>query len=71
KLFLYGPFSRKGVQTAPSNEAFDLSLKSRNPQWGIRDLENDLLPLAEKHSLTLERIIDMPANNFSLIFVKQ
>jgi len=71
KLFLYGPFSRKGVQTAPSNEAFDVNLKSRNPQWGIRDLENDLLPLAEQHSLTLEHIIDMPANNFSLIFVKQ
>lgn len=71
KLFLYGPFSRNGVQTAPSNQAFDVSLKSRNLEWGIRDLEHDLHPLAEENALTLERVVEMPTNNFSVIFVKQ
>jgi SAM-dependent methyltransferase len=70
KLFLYGPFSRNGAQTSPSNEAFDASLKTRNPDWGIRDLERDLTPLAEKHALMLEQVVDMPANNLSLILRK-
>ena len=69
-LFLYGPFSRGGVHTAPSNEAFDESLKSRDPGWGVRDIEHDLLPLAQKNALTLERIVEMPANNLSLLFRK-
>ena len=70
KLFLYGPFSRKGVHTAPSNEAFDASLKMRNPDWGVRDLEHDIAPLAQKHALSLETIVEMPANNISVIFRK-
>jgi len=68
KLFLYGPFSRKGVHTAPSNEAFDASLKTRNNAWGVRDIEHDLAPLAQKHALTLDTVVEMPANNLSLIF---
>lgn len=70
KLFLYGPFSRNGVHTAPSNEAFDASLKSRNPAWGVRDLEQDIAPLAQKNALRLETVVEMPANNLSLIFTK-
>ena len=70
KLFLYGPFSRKGVHTAPSNEAFDPSLKMRNPDWGVRDLEHDIAPLAQKYALSLETIVEMPANNLSVIFRK-
>ncbi len=70
KLFLYGPFSRKGVHTAPSNEAFDASLKSRDSRWGVRDIEHDLVPLAQKNALTLQTIVEMPANNLSLIFEK-
>ena len=38
-LFLYGPYIRKGVETAPSNLDFDADLKRRNPGWGLRDLE--------------------------------
>ncbi len=38
-LYLYGPYRRADVVTAPSNEAFDESLKSRDPEWGLRDLE--------------------------------
>ena len=70
KLFLYGPFSRNGVHTAPSNKAFDESLKSRNADWGVRDLEQDIAPLAQKHALRLETIVEMPANNLAVIFVK-
>jgi len=70
KLFLYGPFSRNGVHTAPSNEAFDESLKARDPRWGVRDLEHDIAPLAQKNALSLEHIVEMPANNFSLVYRK-
>lgn len=70
RLFLYGPFSRGGVHTAPSNEAFDASLKSRNARWGVRDLEHDLAPLAQKHALSLDTIVEMPAHNLSVIYRK-
>lgn len=70
KLFLYGPFSREGAHTAPSNEAFDASLKGRNPRWGVRDIEHDLAPLAQKNALILETVVEMPANNLSLVFSK-
>ncbi len=70
-LFLYGPFSREGVHTAPSNEAFDASLKSRAARWGVRDLEHDLAPLAQKNALIREVIVEMPANNLCVVFRKQ
>ena len=66
-LYLYGPYRRKGVPTAPSNEAFDQSLKARDPQWGLRNLE-DVAAEAERHGLKLERVVEMPANNVSLVF---
>lgn len=66
-LYLYGPFVRSGVETAPSNLAFDQSLKARDPAWGLRDLA-DVAALAEAHGLVLERVIDMPANNISAVF---
>ena len=65
-LFLYGPFRRNGAHTAPSNEAFDSRLRGQNPEWGIRDLE-DFEQLAERAGLTLEKLIEMPANNLSLV----
>ncbi len=70
KLFLYGPFSRNGIHTAPSNQAFDASLKSRDARWGVRDLEQDLAPLAQKSALECEAIVEMPANNLSVVFRK-
>lgn len=66
-LFFYGPFKRGGHHTAPSNEAFDESLKSRDPKWGVRELE-DIVALAKTSGLRLESQIEMPANNMSLIF---
>jgi SAM-dependent methyltransferase len=66
-LFIYGPFFEAGVETAPSNLAFDESLKARNPAWGVRRLE-DVRALAAARGLELEERIAMPANNLSLIF---
>jgi hypothetical protein len=69
RLFLYGPFKRGGSHTAPSNADFDRSLRSRNPDWGVRDLD-DVEALAGTNGLDLRRTIEMPANNLSVIFEK-
>jgi SAM-dependent methyltransferase len=68
-LILYGPFRRFGVHTAPSNQAFDADLRSRNPEWGIRDLEK-VAEVANGHGLSLEEAVAMPANNFTVVFRK-
>jgi hypothetical protein len=67
-LYCYGPYKVNGT-AIQSNLNFDLALKSRDSEWGVRNLE-DVTALAEKHGLVLERTIDMPANNLSLIFRK-
>ncbi len=66
-LILYGPFRREGQHTAPSNEGFDLSLRARDPSWGVRDLE-EVAELARERELDLERIVEMPANNLTVVF---
>jgi SAM-dependent methyltransferase len=66
-LYLYGPYRRAGILTAPSNEAFDRSLKERNPEWGLRNLE-DVAAEAERRALRLDRVVEMPANNLSVVF---
>jgi hypothetical protein len=66
-LILYGPYRRAGVPTAPSNLAFDESLRARNPQWGLRDLEA-VEAEAVRHGLRLERVFEMPANNLALVY---
>jgi SAM-dependent methyltransferase len=68
-LYLYGPYFEDAVETAPSNLAFDESLKARNPAWGVRRLEA-VRALATRHGLELAERIAMPANNLSLIFRK-
>lgn len=66
-LFLYGPFMRDGAHTAPSNAEFDRSLKSRNPEWGVRDIA-DLKRIGTENGLELMQTFEMPANNLSLVF---
>lgn len=61
-LVTYGPYRFSG-ETAPSNEAFDASLRSRDPAWGVRDVD-DLSALG----LRLVRVEAMPANNHVLVF---
>jgi len=67
RLFLYGPFKRGGKQTAPSNAAFDQSLRAQDGEWGVRDIE-DLEKLAANAGLKLVEIVEMPANNLTLVF---
>ncbi len=66
-LVLYGAYRRSGVPTAPSNEAFDVSLKARNPEWGLRLLE-EVVAEAGEAGLALERVVEMPANNLTVVF---
>jgi SAM-dependent methyltransferase len=67
RLFLYGPFKRGGKHTAVSNAVFDTSLRERDPEWGVRDVE-DLERLAAGADLVLIDIAAMPANNLVLTF---
>lgn len=69
KLFVYGPFMRDGTHTAPSNAAFDASLKAQNPAWGVRDIR-DLAALAAESGVALAEAVDMPANNQVLVFAR-
>ena len=66
-LVVYGPFARDGAPIAPSNAAFDAHLRQQNGQWGVRDIA-DLKAEALENGLELAEIIDMPANNNTLIF---
>lgn len=66
-LILYGPFRREGVATPPSNEAFDQSLRSRDPAWGLRVLEA-VDAVADTNGLTLDQVIEMPANNLMVVW---
>lgn len=66
-LLLYGPYRRGGQHTAASNQAFDADLKARNPSWGVRDLES-VEAEAAANGLVLEQVVEMPANNLSVVF---
>ncbi|KAK6641553.1 hypothetical protein RUM44_013265 [Polyplax serrata] len=69
-LITYGPYGQNGVISPESNVQFDKSLKLSNPSWGVRDIQLQLIPLAEKNGLKLKQIIDMPSNNKTLIWEK-
>jgi SAM-dependent methyltransferase len=66
-LVLYGPFKEGGRHTAPSNEAFDSSLRQRNPEWGVRDLDwvDEQASAAGFGAMSIWR---MPANNLVVAF---
>jgi SAM-dependent methyltransferase len=68
-LFLYGPYHRDGRPTSPGNESFDRSLRQQNEAWGVRHLE-EVVALAEREGFALREIVDMPANNLSVVFRK-
>ena len=69
RLFLYGPFQRDGEHNAPSNAAFDASLRSQNPEWGVRDTA-ELRALAAANRLRFVELVEMPSNNAILIFAQ-
>ncbi|MGH6951929.1 MAG: DUF938 domain-containing protein [Vitreimonas sp.] len=68
-LFAYGPCMRDGRHTAPSNEAFDAWLKTLDPSFGVRDVA-DVEAAALARGLVLQEVVEMPANNLSLVFVR-
>jgi hypothetical protein len=64
-LIIYGPFRREGVPLAPSNAAFDESLRARDARWGLRSVE---AAREAARGFSLDRIVEMPANNLTLVF---
>jgi SAM-dependent methyltransferase len=68
-LVTYGPYLRDGAHTSQSNEAFDASLRARNPLWGVRDM-GKVAEVAGPEDLELEEVVPMPANNFTLVWRK-
>ncbi|MDP3673819.1 MAG: DUF938 domain-containing protein [Novosphingobium sp.] len=66
-LYLYGPFCQPAKPLAPSNAAFDEDLRGRDPRWGLRDLD-EVAVCAGSFGFVLDRVVEMPANNLSVIF---
>jgi len=69
-LYLYGPYRRFGRHTSASNEQFDADLRAHDPEWGLRDLEV-VSEVAARAGFVLAEIVDMPANNYSLVFRRE
>jgi|SRR6185437_6596793 len=65
-LILYGPWIADAIPTAPSNIAFDRDLRNRNPEWGLRKVE-DFAAEAEVRGFRLAEVRPMPANNLMLL----
>lgn len=63
-LVLYGPFVRDGVETAESNLAFDVSLRARDPAWGLRHLS---AVVAVATGFALDEVVELPANNVVVV----
>jgi len=69
RLILYGPFAIDGTPTAPSNEAFDASLRARDGRWGVRDL-GEVSAVAARAGFAEAARHAMPANNLIVIFAR-
>ncbi|MGJ8569979.1 MAG: DUF938 domain-containing protein [Hoeflea sp.] len=69
-LTLYGPYRREGQPLVASNVEFDASLRARNPDWGIRLLE-DVAHTARQSGLARTSVTEMPANNLGVVFTRQ
>jgi len=69
-LFLYGAYRRFGQHTSGSNEQFDSDLRAHDPEWGVRDLEA-VSEAAASSGFALAEVVEMPANNLSLIFKRR
>ena len=65
-LFLYGPFIRGGIETAPGNLAFDAELKRRDPAWGLRDL-GAVAGEAAARGFGPPDVRELPANNLAVV----
>jgi len=68
-LIMYGPWISGALETAPSNLEFDRNLRARDPEWGLRTVEEFAAAAAER-GLKLKKTRTMPANNLMLLFVR-
>lgn len=66
-LYLYGPFRRGARELEPSNRAFDDDLRRRDPRWGLREL-SEVTRCAATHGFAPSDVVEMPANNLSVVF---
>lgn len=66
-LFVYGPFMRDGRHNSEGNRQFDRSLRAQDPAFGLREV-NEVAACAARHGFAFERVVEMPANNRSLVF---
>jgi hypothetical protein len=64
-LILYGPWLADDVAAAPSNLDFDADLKRRDPEWGLRKVE-DFAGAGHERGFDLVETRTMPANNMML-----
>jgi hypothetical protein len=69
-LAIHGPFMREGTFMSASDREFDEEIRSRDPEWGIRDLE-EVMRVAGEYQLRKEEIREMPAGNWMLILRRQ
>jgi hypothetical protein len=69
-LILYGPYKRGGRHTAPSNDIFDRGLRARDPEWGVRDLD-DVTAIAHGEGFGIADIVEMPANNLTVVLRRE
>jgi cyclopropane fatty-acyl-phospholipid synthase-like methyltransferase len=68
RLVLYGPYLEHG-SAVQSNLDFDSTLKRRNLEWGLRELE-EVTRVAALHGLDRRQVVRMPANNLTLVFAR-
>jgi len=69
-LILYGPYKRGDRPLEPGNATFDEKLRGEDPRWGLRELA-DVAACADASGFDLERVVEMPANNLTVIFRKR
>lgn len=69
-LVFYGPFRQRDVETADSNEAFEVWLKGQDPAYGLRFVE-DVAEEASRHKLSLSEVLPVPANNLVVVFTRK
>ena len=69
-LALYGPFNYNNAYTSESNARFDIWLKQRDTESGIRNFE-DVEQQANAADLYIQHDYAMPANNRLLCWIKQ
>ncbi len=67
RFIIYGPFNYQNAYTSDSNQRFDAMLRQRDPDSGLRNIE-DIKDAAIKNQLIFNDDMTMPANNRLLVF---